>query len=86
MERLELLDEEEHILGMRIVGGDHRLRGYNGAFDRAFKDYLSDSEGWEELMHKVMSIDFSWNTLAPQYEELYQQSMAKASAARRAAG
>lgn len=26
MERLELLDEEEHILGMRIVGGDHRLR------------------------------------------------------------
>ncbi|GJV01499.1 abscisic acid receptor PYL8-like protein [Tanacetum coccineum] len=26
MERLELLDEEEHILGMRIVGGDHRLQ------------------------------------------------------------
>nr|GEV17570.1 callose synthase 7-like [Tanacetum cinerariifolium] len=26
MERLELLNEEEHILGMRIVGGDHRLR------------------------------------------------------------
>ena len=26
VERLELLDEEEHILGMRIVGGDHRLR------------------------------------------------------------
>lgn len=29
MERLELLDEEEHILGMRIVGGDHRLRNYS---------------------------------------------------------
>ncbi|KVH89995.1 Polyketide cyclase/dehydrase, partial [Cynara cardunculus var. scolymus] len=26
-ERLELLNEEEHILGMRIVGGDHRLQG-----------------------------------------------------------
>ncbi|KAF5204690.1 Abscisic acid receptor pyl8, partial [Thalictrum thalictroides] len=25
-ERLELLNEEEHILGIRIVGGDHRLR------------------------------------------------------------
>lgn len=25
-ERLELLDDEEHILGVRIVGGDHRLR------------------------------------------------------------
>ena len=25
-ERLELLDDEEHILGVKIVGGDHRLR------------------------------------------------------------
>ncbi|TQE13462.1 hypothetical protein C1H46_001029 [Malus baccata] len=25
-ERLELLDDDEHILGIRIVGGDHRLR------------------------------------------------------------
>lgn len=28
-ERLELLDDEEHILGFRIVGGDHRLRNYS---------------------------------------------------------
>nr|XP_043613126.1 abscisic acid receptor PYL8-like [Erigeron canadensis] len=28
-ERLELLNEEEHILGMRIVGGDHRLQNYS---------------------------------------------------------
>ncbi|CAL5339913.1 unnamed protein product [Camellia sinensis] len=27
-ERLELLDDEEHILGVRIVGGDHRLKNY----------------------------------------------------------
>ncbi|KAL6972072.1 Abscisic acid receptor pyl3, partial [Sarracenia purpurea var. burkii] len=27
-ERLELLDDDEHILSMRIVGGDHRLRNY----------------------------------------------------------
>lgn len=25
-ERLELLDDEEHILSIRIVGGDHRLK------------------------------------------------------------
>lgn len=25
-ERLEVLDDEEHILRMRIVGGDHRLK------------------------------------------------------------
>ncbi|OVA11440.1 Polyketide cyclase/dehydrase [Macleaya cordata] len=28
-EILELLDEEEHILGIRIVGGDHRLKNYS---------------------------------------------------------
>ncbi|KAH9775158.1 Abscisic acid receptor PYL3 [Citrus sinensis] len=28
-ERLELLDDEEHIFGMRIVGGDHRLKNYS---------------------------------------------------------
>jgi len=28
-ERLELLDDEEHILSIRIVGGDHRLRNYS---------------------------------------------------------
>ncbi|XP_044505473.1 abscisic acid receptor PYL8-like [Mangifera indica] len=28
-ERLELLDDEEHVLGVRIIGGDHRLRNYS---------------------------------------------------------
>lgn len=28
-ERLELLDDDEHILSMRIIGGDHRLRNYS---------------------------------------------------------
>nr|GMC98119.1 abscisic acid receptor PYL9-like [Ipomoea batatas] len=28
-ERLELLDDNEHIFSMRIVGGDHRLRNYS---------------------------------------------------------
>ncbi|KAM7274244.1 hypothetical protein ACFE04_028908 [Oxalis oulophora] len=28
-ERLELLDDNEHILRIRIVGGDHRLRNYS---------------------------------------------------------
>ncbi|KAL9264933.1 Abscisic acid receptor PYL8-like protein [Drosera capensis] len=29
MERLELLDEEEHVLSISIVGGDHRLKNYS---------------------------------------------------------
>ncbi|KAJ0042204.1 abscisic acid receptor PYL8 [Pistacia vera] len=28
-ERLELLDDEEHVLRIRIIGGDHRLRNYS---------------------------------------------------------
>ncbi|GAB4826267.1 Abscisic acid receptor pyl8 [Ancistrocladus abbreviatus] len=28
-ERLELLDDDEHILSMRIIGGDHRLKNYS---------------------------------------------------------
>ncbi|KAK6920002.1 Polyketide cyclase/dehydrase, partial [Dillenia turbinata] len=28
-EKLELLDDNEHILGIRIVGGDHRLKNYS---------------------------------------------------------
>ncbi|WCJ22395.1 Abscisic acid receptor PYR1 [Euphorbia peplus] len=28
-ERLELLDDEEHILGVKFVGGDHRLKNYS---------------------------------------------------------
>ncbi|KAL5792252.1 hypothetical protein ACOSP7_000846 [Xanthoceras sorbifolium] len=28
-ERLELLDDNKHILGIRIVGGDHRLQNYS---------------------------------------------------------
>ncbi|GAB4858420.1 Abscisic acid receptor pyl8 [Ancistrocladus abbreviatus] len=28
-ERLELLDDNEHVLSMRIIGGDHRLKNYS---------------------------------------------------------
>ncbi|GMI71608.1 regulatory components of ABA receptor 3, PYR1-like 8 [Hibiscus trionum] len=28
-ERLEFLDDDEHILSMRIIGGDHRLQNYS---------------------------------------------------------
>ncbi|KAJ7542575.1 hypothetical protein O6H91_09G001600 [Diphasiastrum complanatum] len=28
MERLEILDEEKHVLSFRVLGGDHRLKNY----------------------------------------------------------
>lgn len=35
-ERLELLDDEEHIFSVRIVGGDHRLKVCASASDSSF--------------------------------------------------
>ncbi|VFR03046.1 unnamed protein product [Cuscuta campestris] len=56
-------------------------QGLSDALERAFKHYKNNSEGWKELIQKDMSIDFSWNSSASQYEELYQKAAAKARAA-----
>ncbi|EEE56680.1 hypothetical protein OsJ_06123 [Oryza sativa Japonica Group] len=29
VERLEILDDKEHVFGVRIIGGDHRLKNYS---------------------------------------------------------
>ncbi|CAL9756130.1 unnamed protein product [Musa acuminata subsp. burmannicoides] len=34
-ERLEVLDDQEHVLSVKIVGGDHRLRNYSSIITRA---------------------------------------------------
>ena len=36
-ERLELLDDEEHILGIRIIGGDHRLKVWTFSLSSNFQ-------------------------------------------------
>lgn len=56
-------------------------KGVNGAFERAFNHYRSNSESWEQLVKKVMDIDFSWDSSAAQYEELYEKSVARTRAA-----
>uniref|UniRef100_A0A2P2LQR0 starch synthase n=1 Tax=Rhizophora mucronata TaxID=61149 RepID=A0A2P2LQR0_RHIMU len=56
-------------------------QGLNGALDRAFNYYRNDSEGWQQLVQKDMSIDFSWEDSASRYEELYSKSAARARAA-----
>ncbi|KAF8036116.1 hypothetical protein BT93_C1960 [Corymbia citriodora subsp. variegata] len=43
-ERLEMLDDEQHVLSFRVVGGEHRLRNYRSVtsvneFERAGKVY-----------------------------------------------
>ena len=60
------------------------LQGLNSALDRAIYRYNNNREGWEQLVQKVMNMDFSWESSAAQYEELYARSVARARAAKRA--
>lgn len=53
----------------------------NGAMERAFNCYLKRHEIWQELVRKDMRIDFSWDSSAAQYEELYENAVARARAA-----
>ncbi|XP_012072082.1 probable starch synthase 4, chloroplastic/amyloplastic isoform X1 [Jatropha curcas] len=56
-------------------------QGINGALERAFNYYRNNPEGWQELVQKDMNIDFSWESSASQYEDLYANSVARARAA-----
>ncbi|XP_048230260.1 probable starch synthase 4, chloroplastic/amyloplastic isoform X3 [Ricinus communis] len=56
-------------------------QGISGALERAFNYYRNNPEGWQKLVQKDMNIDFSWESSAAQYEELYSKSVARAKAA-----
>lgn len=49
--------------------------------ERAFNCYMKRHEIWQELIQKDMRIDFSWESSAAQYEELYENAVARARAA-----
>ncbi|KAK2642759.1 hypothetical protein Ddye_024522 [Dipteronia dyeriana] len=53
-------------------------QGLNGALGRAFNHYKNNPESWNQLVHKDMSMDWSWDSSALQYEELYAKSVARA--------
>ncbi|EOY27767.1 Starch synthase 4 isoform 2 [Theobroma cacao] len=56
-------------------------QGVNSALERAFNLYKHDKASWQRLVQKDMNIDFSWDSSASQYEELYAKSVARARAA-----
>ncbi|KAI3456052.1 hypothetical protein Pfo_012715 [Paulownia fortunei] len=58
-------------------------QGFNNALERAFYHYKNDGDGWKQLVQKDMSIDFSWDSSASMYEELYAKSVARARGANR---
>lgn len=47
-----------------------------GAVQRALAVY-QDRPAWEALMRQNMALDFSWDTVAPRYVELYRRAMDK---------
>ncbi|CAA3001781.1 probable starch synthase 4, chloroplastic amyloplastic [Olea europaea subsp. europaea] len=59
-------------------------QGFNNALERAFYLYKNNIDGWKQLVQKVMGVDFSWESSAALYEELYAKSVARARATKRA--
>ncbi|EXB45761.1 Glycogen synthase [Morus notabilis] len=55
----------------------------NQALDRAIKLYMNDPESWKQLVQNVMNLDFSWESSASQYEELYSKAVSRARLANR---
>ncbi|XP_057764052.1 probable starch synthase 4, chloroplastic/amyloplastic isoform X2 [Salvia miltiorrhiza] len=53
---------------------------FNSALKRAFYHYMNDGDNWKQLVQKVMNLDFSWDSSAPLYEQLYRKSVARARA------
>ncbi|PON39961.1 Glycogen synthase [Parasponia andersonii] len=56
-------------------------QGVNNALERAFNYYRNNPESWQQLVQSVMNLDFSWDSSASQYEELYSKAVARAKAA-----
>ncbi|KAH0467281.1 hypothetical protein IEQ34_004519 [Dendrobium chrysotoxum] len=53
----------------------------NNVMERAFKYYKKSPENWQKLVQKIMRLDFSWESSAQQYEELYEKTVTRARAA-----
>ncbi|CAM0954378.1 unnamed protein product [Alopecurus aequalis] len=65
--------------GFTFVKADEQ--GLSSAMERAFNCYTRKPEVWKQLVQKDMTIDFSWDTSASQYEDIYEQAVARARAA-----
>ncbi|XP_072966521.1 probable starch synthase 4, chloroplastic/amyloplastic isoform X1 [Typha angustifolia] len=64
--------------GFTFVTPDEQ--GLSSAMERAFNYYMRSPEIWQQLIQKDMRLDFSWDSSAAQYEELYEKSVARARA------
>ncbi|XP_062180224.1 probable starch synthase 4, chloroplastic/amyloplastic isoform X2 [Phragmites australis] len=65
--------------GFTFVKADEQ--GFDSAIERAFNYYHRKPEVWKQLVQKDMRIDFSWDSSASQYEDIYQRAAVRARAA-----
>uniref|UniRef100_A0A0D9WJ00 Starch synthase, chloroplastic/amyloplastic n=1 Tax=Leersia perrieri TaxID=77586 RepID=A0A0D9WJ00_9ORYZ len=65
--------------GFTFVNPDEKA--LSGAMERAFNYYTKKPDVWKQLVQKDMRIDFSWDSSASQYEDIYQRAVARARAA-----
>ncbi|KAF5205102.1 Glycogen synthase [Thalictrum thalictroides] len=68
--------------GFTFLTPDEQSAG--NALERAFSHYRKNIESWQQLVQRNMKIDFSWDSSASQYIELYEKSVARAKASKMA--
>ncbi|KAM7270137.1 hypothetical protein ACFE04_029351 [Oxalis oulophora] len=66
--------------GFTFISPDEQA--VNRVLERAFNHYRNNPDEWQKLVQKVMKIDFSWDSSAVQYEELYKSAVIRAAARR----
>ncbi|CAN6336988.1 unnamed protein product [Urochloa humidicola] len=80
-----VFDFDDETIPMELRNGFTFLKadeqGFDSAMERAFNYYHRKPEAWKQLVQKDMKIDFSWDTSASQYEDIYQRAAARARAA-----
>ncbi|CAN6327494.1 unnamed protein product [Urochloa humidicola] len=80
-----VFDFDDETIPMELRNGFTYLKadeqGFDSALERAFNYYHRKPEVWKQLVQKDMKIDFSWDTSASQYEDIYQRAAARARAA-----
>ncbi|PON74029.1 Glycogen synthase [Trema orientale] len=82
-----VFDVDDDTIPLRFRNGFTFLtpdeQGVNNALERAFNYYRNNPESWQQLVQNVMTLDFSWDSSASLYEELYSKAVARAKAAGR---
>lgn len=62
--------------GTGFLFGEYSARALTRAVDRALNVY-ADRQAWQKLQKQAMERDFSWNTSAALYTELYLEAMGR---------